>query len=192
MTTPSSLFKGRLINLKPIDLEQMAKTYVGWHRDTEYTRLADDEPANLYSPGQDEAWLKENWDGMIMFGIHTVDDDRLVGSIELMDFHRASGDAEVGIGIGNRADWGKGFGTEAIKMILRYAFEELNLHRVSLSVFEYNVRGFRSYQKAGFQEEGRLREFVTREGRKWDLILMGVLRSEWEESWKKEGLKNDR
>jgi RimJ/RimL family protein N-acetyltransferase len=63
---------------------------------------------------------------------------------------------------------------------LRYAFEELNLHRVTLNLFEYNTRALRTYSGLGFSVEGRAREAILREGRRWDLIFMGLLRREWE------------
>ena len=65
-------------------------------------------------------------------------------------------------------------------VLLRYAFAELNLRRVSLSVFEYNPRAMRSYEKAGFVVEGRRRQALNRDGRRWDVIHMGILREEWE------------
>ncbi|NTU75527.1 MAG: GNAT family N-acetyltransferase [Anaerolineaceae bacterium] len=88
--------------------------------------------------------------------------------------------AWVGIGIGDPEYWGKGFGSDAMRIILRFAFLELNLWRVNLNVFEYNERAQKSYLKVGFREEGRLRQWMRRDGRRWDLIYMGVLRSDWE------------
>ena len=85
----------------------------------------------------------------------------------------------MGIGLGEREYWGKGYGTDAMKIILRYAFTELNLRRVTLDVFEYNQRGVRSYEKAGFVVEGRERGLILREGRRWDVIYMGILREDW-------------
>ena len=72
-----------------------------------------------------------------------------------------------------------GYGTEAARLMLRLAFERIGLHRVGLSVFAFNERAIRSYQKAGFRVEGRLREAIARDGRYWDEIQMGVLRDEW-------------
>jgi RimJ/RimL family protein N-acetyltransferase len=86
----------------------------------------------------------------------------------------------VGIGIGEAEYRGKGYGTDAMQVILGFAFRELNLHRVSLSVFEYNPRAIRSYEKAGFRHEGRLRAEINRDGRRWDVLMMGILRTEWE------------
>ncbi len=95
----------------------------------------------------------------------------------------------MGIGLGERENWGKGYGTDAMKIILRYAFTELNLRRVTLDVFEYNQRGVRSYEKAGFVIEGRVRGMILREGRRWDVIFMGILREDW---LKQEGQKENK
>ncbi len=66
-----------------------------------------------------------------------------------------------------------------MRVMLRYAFTELNLHRVSLFLFDYNPRALRSYEKAGFVTEGRLRQPIRRGGRLWDEIVMGALRDDW-------------
>ena len=76
--------------------------------------------------------------------------------------------------------WGKGYGSDAMNVILRFGFRQLNLNRVNLNVFEYNPRAIRSYEKVGFQIEGRERQWIAREGKRWDIIYMGILRREWE------------
>jgi RimJ/RimL family protein N-acetyltransferase len=113
--------------------------------------------------------------------IRALDGDRLIGFVGLGGIQWNNGDAFVGISLGERQDWGKGYGTDAMRVLLRYAFDELNLHRVSLDVFEYNPRAIRSYEKAGFTVEGRCRQYLHREGKRWDLIFMGILREEWEQ-----------
>lgn len=85
----------------------------------------------------------------------------------------------IGIGIGDAIDRGKSYGTEAMRVALRYLFEELEMERASLGVFADNVRAVRSYQRAGFVIEGRQREDTLREGRRWDAFFMGVLSSEF-------------
>jgi RimJ/RimL family protein N-acetyltransferase len=89
------------------------------------------------------------------------------------------GDAFVGIGIGESDHWGKGFGSDAMRVLLRYGFLELGLHRVSLNVFSYNERAIRSYQKVGFVVEGISKNAILREGKRWDMIWMGILLDEW-------------
>ena len=85
----------------------------------------------------------------------------------------------MGIGLGEREYWGKGYGTDTMRLAVRYAFMELNLNRVTLNVFEYNPRAIRCYEKAGFRHEGRQRQFLNRNGRRWDVLEMGILRDEW-------------
>jgi RimJ/RimL family protein N-acetyltransferase len=94
--------------------------------------------------------------------------------------HWNHGDSFVGISIGEREFWDKGYGTDAMRVLLRYAFSELNLHRVSLTVFEYNPRAIRSYETAGYKVEGRERKFLKRGGKRWDMLYMGILRQEWQ------------
>jgi RimJ/RimL family protein N-acetyltransferase len=84
-----------------------------------------------------------------------------------------------GITIGAKDEWGKGYGTETTVLMVRYAFETLNLNRVWLHVFEYNQRGLRTYDKIGFKREGVLRQDHYQNGRYWDTITI-ILRQEWE------------
>jgi RimJ/RimL family protein N-acetyltransferase len=115
------------------------------------------------------------------FAIRPVDDERFVGLINLSDIEWNHGVADLGMGIG-REDWGKGYGTEALAILLRFAFHELNLHRVGLTVFDYNDRAVALYESAGFVKEGTDREFLNRDGRRFDMHRYGLLRSEWETS----------
>ena len=85
----------------------------------------------------------------------------------------------MGIGIGEQTCWSKGRGTDAMRIFLRYAFTELNLHRISLDVLDSNARAIRSYEKAGFVVEGHARQVVRRDGQRGGLIFMGILRDEW-------------
>jgi RimJ/RimL family protein N-acetyltransferase len=124
----------------------------------------------------DEAEEKNYW-----FAIRALEDDRLLGDIILGVLNWASREAFVGIAICERDFWGKGYGTEAMQLMLEYGFTELNLRRIFLNVFGYNPRAIRSYEKAGFRHEGRMREALLREGKRWDLIYMGILREEWME-----------
>lgn len=180
----TNLFQGALVRLSAEEPKAMAEADARWSRDSEYTRLLDSGTAHMFSVKSAEKWIEENLEPQnnqnIFFAIRTLADDRLIGGIGLDGIDWVNGNSYVGIGIGDRQDWGKGYGTDAMRILLRYAFTELNLHRVSLTVFEYNPRGIRSYQKAGFVEEGRTRGQLHREGRRWDIIYMGILKSEWE------------
>jgi RimJ/RimL family protein N-acetyltransferase len=86
------------------------------------------------------------------------------------------------MGIGDPGDRRRGFGSEALELLLRYAFEELNLFRVTVLVPEYNTAAVRFFEKAGFVIEVRRREAVNRMGRRWDLLHLGLLQSDWMQS----------
>ncbi len=88
--------------------------------------------------------------------------------------------AAVGIGIFDRDEWGKGYGTEAMRLVLDYAFGELKLNRVELATAVENVRAVRSYEKCGFVREGLLREHCLIDGQPSDSVTMAVLRSDWQ------------
>lgn len=94
-----------------------------------------------------------------------------------LDWRCRSG--EVGIFIGEKQLWNQGYGTEAIRLLVRHGFETLNLNRISLEVFESNPRAVRCYEKAGFSAEGRKRQGMYKDGEYIDIILMSILRQEW-------------
>ncbi len=101
--------------------------------------------------------------------------DRAVGSVYVRDIDRTHHKAEYGIFIGEESARGKGYGTAAAKLMLRYCFKELLLHRVFLRVYAENSRAIRSYEKAGFEKEAYLRDDVCIDGEYKDIILMGVV-----------------
>lgn len=178
----NELLTGEKVYLAALEPEKVAELFNRWAGDTEYWRLAVSDPAFQFSVAGIKDWLEEqlpNKDNYF-FTIHLHQDNRPIGDAGLDGIDWVHGNAYLGIAIGEREEWGKGYGTDAVRLILRLAFTELNLHRVSLTVFDYNQRAIRSYEKAGFRPEGRQRGFLKREGRRWDLIYMGILRNEWE------------
>jgi len=180
MLTHTDLLTGKLVRLAAVDPEH-AEAWAKWRSNSEYMRLADMDPATLQSVKSTRAWMEKHLDDWMEheFSIRTLDGDQLIGTTGLGGNIKIHGDAFVGIGIGEPDYWGKGYGTEAMKLVLRYAFLELNLHHVSLDVFDYNARAIHSYEKAGFTIEGRMRNTLLREGKRWDLVFMGILRKEW-------------
>jgi len=177
------MLKGKLVRLAAVDAKELADVIVKWNRDSEYQRLAMIEPANQYSVKKLAEWGEKDQEKdppeFYYFAIRDLENDRLLGSCGLGGDIFPNGEAFVGIGIGNRQDWNKGYGTDAMKVLLRYAFEELNVRRVALSALENNARGIRSYEKAGFLYEGKSRGTIQRAGRRWDDVFMGILRDEW-------------
>ena len=104
---------------------------------------------------------------------------RLIGNTSFFNLEWTNRSAELGIFIGDKSLWNKGYGTETVCLLLRHGFEALNLHRIYLQVYSTNPRARRSYEKAGFVLEGTLREAVYRHGKYIDMHVMSVLRSEW-------------
>ncbi|CAN5859251.1 GNAT family protein [soil metagenome] len=115
----------------------------------------------------------------LAYGIHDRAAGRLVGFTTFSALDPDNGSLLYHITIGERDAWGRGLGTEATELMLAHAFDRLRLHRVGLTVFAFNERAIRAYEKAGFRLEGRLREALQREGRFWDELQMSVLREEW-------------
>jgi RimJ/RimL family protein N-acetyltransferase len=186
MLEHDSLFKGKLVRLGAEEPGVFADAFTRWRRDSEYVRLLDNEPARLWSSKKAKEWLEKDLDkeyddtSSYLWSIRTQAEDRLIGFVGLWDIRWNHGDTMVGIGIGERDCWGKGYGTEAMRLVVGFAFRELNLRRVTLVVFDYNPRAIRSYEKSGFKVEGRLREAMNRDGQRYDMVYMGILKEEWQ------------
>ncbi len=173
-------FTGKLVRLARINPEQDAEPIARWNQDSEYQQLLSSGPASLWTPKQVREWFEKDAEQSYEFAIRTLAGDCMIGTVGLGGFDWVARDAWVGIGIGEREYWGKGYGTDAMNLILRFAFESLNLNRVSLDVFGYNRRAYLSYCKCGFKDEGRMRQWMQRGGERHDMIFMGILREEWE------------
>ena len=160
--------------------EDDLKNSVAWLNNSAVTRyLLHMRPWSLI---EEKAWIErvmKNEDpSAVTFVVETTDGE-YVGSTGLMQIDRRNRSAEAGIVIGRPEEWGRGLGTDAMRGLLRHAFEELNLHRVSLRVYTFNERAMKSYAKLGFVEEGRLRQAMFRHGAWHDVVLMAILADEW-------------
>jgi len=114
------------------------------------------------------------------FAIHIKDDDEPVGVISLMNISDANASAELSVIVGHPDNRHQGYGTEAIELLIRYAFEELGLNRVGLSAFDFNGEAISAYEKLGFAVEGRYRQAIKRNSGFHDAILMSILKNEWQ------------
>ncbi|MHB1357669.1 MAG: GNAT family N-acetyltransferase [Anaerolineae bacterium] len=160
-----------------------AATIALWHQDAEYKRFQGTVPAHPISEDQVLEFMDKNskQKDHILFGLRRTTDHELIGVAEFEDINWHHGNAWLSIGLG-KPYWNQGLGTEAMKLLVRYAFQELNLHRLQLTVFEYNERAQAVYRKVGFSIEGRLREWILRDGKRYDMLQMGLLASEWREN----------
>jgi RimJ/RimL family protein N-acetyltransferase len=179
----SDLLRGELVRLTAENPEVMASNFFHWYQDTGWVRFLDTDPSRLTSEKKWKELLDKDLDkeskDEIFFAIRTPESDKLIGFIGLFELFKHHGDTLVAIALGERDYWGKGYGTDAMRIMLRYAFYELNLRRVGLIVFEYNPRAIRSYEKVGFIPEGSVRRVMQRDGKRWDFKYMGILREEW-------------
>jgi len=105
---------------------------------------------------------------------------RYIGSIRLDDISWDHRQARLAIGIFDRRFWSRGYGTEAIRVLLAYAFDELKLHRIGLRVLAHNARAIRCYEKCGFRREGIERQTALIDGRWYDDLIMGILEQDYQ------------
>ena len=113
------------------------------------------------------------------FAIHLRGEKKPLGVISLINISEPNSSADLSIIVGSEEDRQRGYGTEAIRILLDYAFDELGLCRVGLSVFQFNEQAIATYRKLGFNEEGRMRRAIRRGDTAYDAILMSILASEW-------------
>jgi RimJ/RimL family protein N-acetyltransferase len=172
------LFNGTLVRLAaPLaaDRDEFAR----WSQNDTYMRLLDDDPVRPQGPGEFAHFESAGPAQDFYFHLRTLDGDQLIGFVVLFNLKWSNQSATLAMGIGDPANWGQGYGQDALRLILNYAFNELNLFRVSLTVLDYNTRAIRAYERAGFVREGVMRQAVQRENQRHDLILYGILRDEW-------------
>lgn len=146
--------------------------------DYEYLRNMDTDIAVPLTPDETGSSSVRRDNGF-EFALRTLEGNRFIGFTALYRIEWNNRSARLAIGIGEENDRGKGYGSDALALILRYGFHELNLNRIALEVIEYNEAARRAYLKAGFREEGRQRSAVMRDGTHYDLISMSILAEEW-------------
>ena len=182
----SNLLCGEKVRLTAVtsgDLSAVTR----WWSDPDFMRLYNTAPA---MPRNDDQLsrrfdLGRTSDDAFLFAIRRIDeaaaedDDELIGLLELDGVVWAHRTTFVSIGIGQARHRGLGYGREAMQLALAFAFNELNLYRVCLTVFSYNEPAIALYERLGFVREGTYREHLERDGRRYDMYLYGLLRPEW-------------
>ncbi len=175
------MLEGRVVRLRALERTDVERAYA-WVNDREVTQyLLLRYPM---SGAQEEKYLAEtaeqgNSFADVRLAIETKDGVH----IGMCGLHRGSAEdrhASLGIMVGDKSYWSNGYGSDAVITLLRFAFDQMNLNRVELGVFEFNARAIACYRKCGFVEEGRRREHYFQNGRYWDIIEMSILRREYE------------
>jgi RimJ/RimL family protein N-acetyltransferase len=151
-----------------------------WYADPEIARLARYQPSPM-RPEEIDRFFEARVVGpdALAMAVHEKATNRLIGTCAFSQLDGENGSALFHITIGEADAWGRGYGTEATRLMLDHAFGALSLHRIGLYVFEFNVRAIRAYKRCGFVIEGRSRESIWRDGRWWDELAMSVLESDW-------------
>ena len=174
------IIRGERVFLRPAERADLP-LFVRWFNDADVLRnLA------MYAPMSDAA--EAAWFDRMLAAQGTTDyhfvicllaDARPIGTIGLHGLDLQNGNAEFGIAIGEKEEWSKGYGTDALRAICDFGFGELRLERISLYVYAGNDRARRSYEKAGFSLEGTLRRAHFGRGAHTDVNVMSLLREEW-------------
>ena len=172
------IFTGQHLRLA-IPVSADAETFALWTQDDNYMRMLDDDPIRPEPPAKFSSFGDAQDENSYYFHLKTLSDDVLVGFVVLFNFKWGNQSAEMAIGIGDPSYRGKGYGQDALKLILNYGFNELNLHRISLTVMDYNTPAIKAYERVGFVLEGTHRQAVQRQGKRYDLLLYGILRDEF-------------
>ena len=182
----TQLFEGEDIRFGPIDYEKDAEIESKWTHDSDFMRLMETSPARPMSA----AMVKKQYEklekqaeenkNLYHFMIRAKVDDRLIGKAAVQWVEWTNGNAYLRLGIGAEEDRRKGYGTQALQMLLRFAFAELNLFRVSALVPEYNEGAIALLKKFGFVQEVCRRKSLERDAQRWDLYVFGLLKEEWQ------------
>ena len=153
--------------------------FARWFADLELT-LYLGRAGNSFTYEDEVGWYEgRNSATLRTFAIIVRDTNEIIGSVSLMNIDNLNGRAELGIAIGEKSAWGKGYGSEATRLMAEYGFTFLNLHTVYLWHVAYNERGHRAYLRAGFKEAGRLRGARVFNGQRYDDLLMDITRGDF-------------
>jgi len=181
----TQLFEAEDVRLGPIDFDKDPEVESKWTHDSDFMRNYDTQPARPLSA----AMVKKSYEkiekemndsnGKYYFAVRGSQDDRLIGKAIVQGINWPNGYCAIQIGIGAPEDRRKGYGTQALQMLVRFVFAELNLFRIAANVPEYNAGAIALLKKLNFVEEVRRRQGLERDGKRWDLLTFGLLKDDW-------------
>jgi RimJ/RimL family protein N-acetyltransferase len=174
-----SILTGELVRLRPLRDDDIPRLCAWWQDPTTaLLQNASVRPAPAAEIAEQFRKWSANTGDDVGLSIETRETGELVGHVALFGVRLATRGATIGIVLG-RQHWNKGFGTDAMRVVVRYGFAELGLHRLQLGLWSYNTRALAAYRTVGFREEGRRRESVFHDGVWYDEVLMGILEHEY-------------
>ena len=152
--------------------------FASWFADLELTAYLG-RPGRSYTLEQEQQWFEGLRDsGDPAFAIIVREGDRVIGNLRLLHIDQRHGVAELGIAIGDKAAWGQGYGSEAVRLLADYGLTFCGLHTIFLWLVAFNERGHQAYLKAGFKEAGRIRSCYLLDGKRYDRVLMDCTRED--------------
>ena len=186
MDIATSLYNGNLIRFTRIEFDKDPAEMARWTRDANYFRLMGEVPARPLSTFEVNKKLEgieksSDADGRsYYFHVRPLGEERLAGFAKIEWILWASRSGKVNFAIGDPADRNKGYGSDVLRLLLRFGFDELNLNRLFTFVPEYNEAAIHLLQKFGFGVEVRRREVLVHDARRWDMLELCLLRRDWE------------
>ncbi|MFF4097620.1 GNAT family N-acetyltransferase [Streptomyces sp. NPDC001834] len=178
------MFEGESVRLRALRAED-AEHHVRWRNDPEVVHWATGGdpcfgPVTAEAVGLAfETMLRLSPRESAVFTVEDLADGAVIGMADYRDLDPFAGRVTVGITIGERDRWGRGHGSDALRLLVGHLFGAHGLHRIELDTWSGNERAVRAFTRAGFREEGRRREAVLVAGRRYDTVLFGMLREEW-------------
>ncbi|NMB02500.1 MAG: GNAT family N-acetyltransferase [Firmicutes bacterium] len=175
------MYTGEKVRLREYRKEDVPKAQ-GFVNDPEIKRLMGGIPFP-YTLWDEEKFITQQSasNNNYSFAIETLENNHYIGGCGLNSLDWKNRVAEIGIFIGDKEYQNRGYGTDALKVLLRFIFDQLNLHKVSLRVLSYNERAIKVYKRLGFRDEGCLRQERFVDGAYHDLLAMGILKDEFAE-----------
>ena len=177
----AAVLEGRKVRLRPLTDDDVP-VLRRWLNDPDvrhWLHLSEDPPELMTLEAHRERWEHIRDDPAHIAWCIETEEAQPIGHLGLLEIHSLHRRAELALSIGEKEYWSRGYGTDAVRAALRYAFQELGLRRVYLITDEDNLRAIRCYEKCGFRREGLLRAHRLRYGRPLNMVIMGVLREEW-------------
>lgn len=175
------MIRGEKVVLRALEATDTERCHA-WITDPEVTQFLHMRyPVSLLAEGK---WVQQERDPLreLELAVETTAGVH-IGNCALRGAGSVDRAAELGIVIGDKAHWGQGYGADTVLTLCGFGFNEMNLHRIFLHVYQFNPRAIACYVKCGFQHEGRLREAFFRKGAYHDILVMGILEDEFRAKW---------
>ena len=173
---------GKKCYLSPMDIND-AEKFTEWLNDMEI--LKNIQRYSLAISLENEKAFMNDLIKDHNYSIIDLETEELIGNCGFFDIDHINQTSETGIFIGNKKFWDKGYGTEALSLLIDYGFKALNFHNIMLRVYEYNKGAIKSYEKIGFKYIGKRREALYRNLEKHNIVYMDILPNEYYEKWNK-------